>query len=197
MFYVIIILAGIFAMPAKALDGTSSPANVAPPIWVGPTLNMPDGEYWHNPNLLEEFQRLAQATPGGSGVDPLIGTWKLNAAKSTGSPWRSLTITFTVAEGQNLIAATDGVNNQGQQLRGTIRHTYDGMPHPTDGSPDADATIYTRLEDTISIVRFKQGKVAEVSQSIVVPNKTYTNTGILVVAATGKAEHFVLVFDRQ
>jgi hypothetical protein len=71
------------------------------------------------------------------------------------------------------------------------------MPDPTDGSPDADSSIYTRLEDTINVVRFKQGKVSEVSQSVIVPNKTFTNTGVGVVAATGKAEHFVLVFDRQ
>jgi hypothetical protein len=29
----------------------------------------------------------------GQGVDPLIGTWKLNAAKTTGSPYKSLTLT--------------------------------------------------------------------------------------------------------
>jgi hypothetical protein len=133
----------------------------------------------------------------GQGVDPLIGTWKLNTAKSTQSVFRSLTMTFTAAGGENLIAVADGVDSQGNPVHGTLRHTYDGVPHPTDGSPDADSTIYTRLEDTINIVRFKQGKVAEVSHSVIVPNKTYTNTGIGVVAATGKAEHFVLVFDRQ
>jgi hypothetical protein len=131
----------------------------------------------------------------GQGVDPLIGTWKLNAAKSTGSPWRSLTITFTAAGGQNLIGVTDAVDNQGKQIHGTLRHTYDGMPHPIDGSPDADSTSYTRLDDTINIVRFKQGKVVEVSQSVIVPNKTYTNTGVGTV--NGQVGHFVFVFERQ
>jgi len=133
----------------------------------------------------------------GQGVDPLIGTWKLNATKSTGSAWKSLTLTFTAAGGQNLVAAADGVDNQGKQVHGTLRHTYDGMPHPTDGSPDADSTIYTRLEDTINIVRFKQGKVVDVSQSVIVPNKTYTTTGVSINAANGQVGHFVLVFERQ
>jgi hypothetical protein len=129
----------------------------------------------------------------GQGVDPLIGTWKLNNAKSTGSAYRSLTLTFTAAGGQNLVAVTDGVDNQGTQVHGTLRHTYDGMPHPTEGSPDADSTSYTRLEDTINIVRFKQGKVAEVSQSVIIPNKTYTNTGAAVSAASGQVNHFSCV----
>jgi hypothetical protein len=133
----------------------------------------------------------------GQGVDPLIGTWKLNYEKSTGSAFRSLTLTFTAAGGQNLVAVTDGVDNQGNHVHGTLRHTYDGMPHPTEGTPDADSTSYTRLEDTINIVRFKQGKVTEVSQSIIVPNKTYTNSGATVSAASGQVNHFVLVFERQ
>ena len=131
----------------------------------------------------------------GQGVDPLIGRWKLNNAKSTGSGFRSLTLTFTAAGGQNLVAVTDGVDSQGNQVHGILRHTYDGMPHPTEGNPDADSTSYTRLEDTINIVRFKQGNVSEVSQSIIVPNKTYTNSGVGV--ANGQMVHFTLVFERQ
>ncbi len=131
----------------------------------------------------------------GQGVDPLIGTWKLNYEKSTGSGFRSLTLTFTAAEGRNLVAVTDGVDTQGNQLHGTLRHTYDGMPHPTDGAPDADSTSYTRLEDTINVVRFKRGKVVEVSQSIIVPGKTYTNSGVSVV--NGQIVHFTLVLERQ
>jgi hypothetical protein len=132
----------------------------------------------------------------GQGVDPLIGTWKLNAAKSTGSAYRSLTITFTAAEGQNLAGVSDGVDTQGNQVHGTLRHTYDGMPYPTTGAPDAfDSTRYIRLEDTISVVRFKQGKVVEVSQSVIVPGKTYTNSGVSVV--NGQIGHFTLVFERQ
>jgi hypothetical protein len=58
MFYIIVILVGIFAMPANALDGTPSSTNIAPLIAIAPIIqHMPDSEFWHNPNLLEEFQR--------------------------------------------------------------------------------------------------------------------------------------------
>jgi hypothetical protein len=131
----------------------------------------------------------------GQGVDPLIGTWKLNYEKSTRSGFRSLTLTFTAAEGRNLSAVADGVDSQCNQVHGTLIHTYDGMPHPTAGNPDADSTSYTRLEDTINVVRFKQGKVVEVSQSIIVTGKTYTNLGVSVV--NGQMVHFTLVLERQ
>jgi len=39
MFYIIVILAAIFAMPANALDGTRLPANVAPVIPISPNNN--------------------------------------------------------------------------------------------------------------------------------------------------------------
>jgi hypothetical protein len=159
MFYIIAIIAAIFAVPANALDGTSSPANVAPPIGVVPTRNMPDSEYWHNPNLLEEFQRLAQATLGAT-VDPLIGTWKMNPGKSTvvGLPMmKSQTLTWS-GEGQNLIDTADGVDSQGQAFKVVYRHIYDGQPHPTTGDPGYDASTYTRIGNTINIVRSNRGK---------------------------------------
>jgi hypothetical protein len=95
MFYIIVILAGIFAMPAF-----------------------------------------------GQGVDPLIGTWKLNVEKSTqvgGQEVKSATQTWT-GEGQNFTNTAEGVDAQGRAVKGIFRHIYDGMPHPTTGSPDYDST---------------------------------------------------------
>jgi hypothetical protein len=132
----------------------------------------------------------------GQGVDPLIGTWKFNAAKSTGALIRSGTLTFAAGAGQNLVGVSDAVDLQGNQFHGTLIHTYDGMPHSTTASPDYDATTYTRLGDTINIVRFKQGKVVEVSQSVIA-DKTYTNTGAYINPANGQVSHSVSVFDRQ
>jgi hypothetical protein len=133
----------------------------------------------------------------GQGVDPLIGTWKLNLEKSTGSAYRSLTLTFTAGEGQNLISTGDGVDNQGKQVHLVFLHTYDGMPHPTTGDPAvSDSSAYTWIGNTINIVRFRQGKTVDVSQGVIVPNKTYTVTGE-TIAANGQIVQYVLVNDRQ
>jgi hypothetical protein len=96
----------------------------------------------------------------GQGVDPLIGTWKLNLEKSTSTgltPPKSQINTWS-REGQTLIDTAEGVDAQGQPFKLVFRHIYDGMPHPTTGSPNYDSTAYTRIGNTINAVRFKQGK---------------------------------------
>ena len=134
----------------------------------------------------------------GQGVDPLIGTWKLNLEKSTsiGAPLqRSGTLTFT-GEGQNLVDTAEGIDAQGQAFKFVYQHIYDGMPHPTTGNPDYDQTTYTRIGNTINGVRFKQGKTVEVTQMVIVPGKTFTGTQE-GVDAKGQPYHRVLVYDRQ
>jgi hypothetical protein len=102
----------------------------------------------------------------GQGVDPLIGTWKMNVGKSIAigiQQFQSLIQNYS-GEGQNFIDTVDAVNDQGQVTRSVFRHIYDGMPHPTTGNPDYDSTAYTRIGNTINGVRFRQGKTVEVMQ---------------------------------
>jgi hypothetical protein len=133
----------------------------------------------------------------GQGVDPLVGTWKLNLEKSTSTLplFKSLTLTWS-GEGQNLIDTAEGVDPQGKASKVVFRHIYDGMPHATTGSPDYDTTIYHRIGNTINIVRFRQGKTAELGQAVIVPGKTYTLT-IEGTAANGQPYHSIQVYDRQ
>jgi hypothetical protein len=51
----------------------------------------------------------------GQGVDPLIGTWKYNPAKSTTTDEvpKNWTMTFT-GEGQTLINTAEGMDDQGR-----------------------------------------------------------------------------------
>jgi hypothetical protein len=134
----------------------------------------------------------------GQGVDPLIGTWKLNLEKSTstGPLPKSMIVTYSAAEG-GLIGINDVVGDANSQaFKVTFRHVYDGMPHPTTGSPDFDQTAYTRIGNTINVVRFRQGKAVEVAQIVIVPGKSTTNNAE-GIAANDQPYHSVLVFDRQ
>jgi hypothetical protein len=131
----------------------------------------------------------------GQGVDPLIGTWKLNNEKSINSQLKSSTQTWT-REGQNLINTAEGLDLQGQASKFVFRHIYDGMPHPTTGSPDYDQTTYTRVGNTINAVRFRQGKTVEVGQIVIVPGKTYSVTAE-GISANNQPYHYVLVFEKQ
>jgi hypothetical protein len=134
----------------------------------------------------------------GQGVDPLIGTWKFNPEKSTsvGVPQqRSQTNTWS-GDGQNFIDTVEGVDAQGQPYKLLLRHIYDGQPHPTTGSPNYDSTAYTRVGNTINAVRFRQGKVVEVGQFVIVPGKSYSLT-VEGINASGQSYRAVGVWDRQ
>jgi hypothetical protein len=80
----------------------------------------------------------------GQGIDPLLGTWKFNPEKSqtTDPPPRNWTLTFT-GEGQNFINTATGEDDQGGPFKVVLMHIYDGMPHPTMGTPDYDSTAFT------------------------------------------------------
>jgi hypothetical protein len=87
----------------------------------------------------------------GQGVDPLIGTWKLNLEKSTstGPLPKSQTITFT-RDGPNIVNNGEGLDAQGQPYKFVFRHIYDGQPHPTSGNPNYDSTLFSRIGNTVN-----------------------------------------------
>jgi hypothetical protein len=133
----------------------------------------------------------------GQGVDPLIGTWKLNLEKSTLAPPPPKSLISTISkEGDHLIGVLDLVRADGQTFKTVFQLIYDGQPHPTTGFPNYDSTAFTRIGNTINSVRFKQGNTAEVSQIIIDPGKTYT-VRAEGIDASGQPYHFVLVYDRQ
>jgi hypothetical protein len=133
----------------------------------------------------------------GQGVDPLIGTWKLNLEKSTANFPLPKSVSFTVVKnGENMVSTIEGVDAQGQSGKQVIQHIYDGMPHPATGNPNYDSVAFTRIGNTLNQIRFKNGKPVEISQVIIVPGKTFT-TNAEGVAANGNPYHYNYVFDRQ
>jgi hypothetical protein len=133
----------------------------------------------------------------GQGVDPLIGTWKYNPAKSTTTDEvpKNWTMTFT-GEGQTLINTAEGMDDQGRPFKTILKHIYDGKPYPVTGDDAFDTNAFTRVGNTINGVRFKNGKVVEVIQSVIVPGKTFTGT-YEGIDPNGQPYHGVRVFDRQ
>jgi hypothetical protein len=128
----------------------------------------------------------------GQGADPLIGTWKLNVEKSTA--------TFPITGGASFTVVKDGDNMvstvQGAAGKFVLPHIYDGMPHPVTGNPNFDSVVFNRIGNTLNQARFKNGKLIEISQAIIVPGKTFTNTAE-GIAPNGSSYHSVLVWDRQ
>jgi hypothetical protein len=145
---------------------------------------------------------LAAALPqaGFAQADPLLGTWKLNLARSTYAPDtapRSLTVTFQGA-GANMTATADNVDAAGKATRTVFMRIYDGMPHPTTGFPDYDSSAYTRVDaNTVIYTRMKAGKLVEAGSQVLSPDgRTNTIAGRGVDAA-GRPVNSVSVFEKQ
>jgi len=117
--------------------------------------------------------------------DPMIGTWKLNVAKSTYSPGpapRSFTFTAT-ASGQGTMAVLEGIDAAGMPIpRAVYTFVYDGQPHPVTGVLAYDATSGTRVNAyTYDFTNTKAGRVVQTARLV------YSTDGrTLTVVTTGE-----------
>jgi len=110
--------------------------------------------------------------------DPLVGTWKLNAAKSTGLPYKSGTSRIEPA-GAGVKFTVDLVGADGTVNKWGFTANYDGKDNPVSGnSPYGDAVALERVDaNTTRIISKLAGKVVT-TQTIVVSadGKTRTTT---------------------
>ena len=123
------------------------------------------------------FLAIAVGTAVAQGPEPLLGTWKLNPAKSK-APYTSGT---TVFEGtaDTLKGTVDLVGTDGTKFHWTFAAKYDGKDHPATGSsPYGDTLAITRVDkNTIRIVSKLAGKQTIVQTIVVAPDgKTRTTT---------------------
>jgi hypothetical protein len=132
--------------------------------------------------------------------DPLIGTWKLNLAKSTyspGPPPRSQTASFQ-AEGKGLRETLEAINAQGNSANGVFMIFDDGKSYPVMGNPAFDGQSFKRVnESTWWGIRTKAGKVVQtiiLAVSADGKTETATNRGI---DASGQQFYNVGIYDKQ
>jgi hypothetical protein len=141
------------------------------------------------------------ALPQGSFAQSssVIGTWKMNIGKSkfTGPPERSSTATFT-QDGQNIRGTNQVIDAQGNATTVVFMNIYDGMPHPTTGSPLYDASAYTRLDaNTVIISRFKAGKLVQVGTSVVSQDGKTMTGSLTGTQLNGQLGSEIEVYDKQ
>jgi hypothetical protein len=130
--------------------------------------------------------------------DPIVGTWKLNLAKSKYPTPAPKSMTLTVAPAAKGWAITvDAVGPDGQPQRWGYTSTFDGSENPVSGNPNVDAAVF-RSTETGGIVEYKKGGqvVSTTSSTISDDGKTMTVT-VKVPAAQGKEVTIVSVYDRQ
>jgi hypothetical protein len=123
---------------------------------------------------------LAIALVGGTALaqskDPLVGSWKLNVAKSKGAKSGSTTIE---AAGQGVTFTVDLVAADGTASHWSFTGNFDGKDNPVTGnSPWGNAAALERVDArTIRIVSKQNGKVMTTSTIVVAADgKTRTTT---------------------
>lgn len=137
---------------------------------------------------------------GAQAPDPLVGTWKLDLAKSTYKPGpapKSLTVVIDPA-GKGLKVAVDFVGADGVAMKYGYTSQRDGKDVPVTGNPNYDMAAVTQSSPTEgTIVYKKDGKAAvTVKTSVSKDAKTMTATAT-GTDPKGQATHNVLHFTKQ
>jgi hypothetical protein len=143
---------------------------------------------------------LAIATSAASAADSVIGTWKLNVAKSTFSPGpapKSQTRIYAESA-QGIVLTLKTVAADGTESTASLTFKYDGKPYAVSGNPDFDTVSLKRVDAlTVNGTQMKAG--------------VNVGTSVRAVSKDGKALTFkqkgthvggmkyddVLVYDRQ
>ena len=133
-------------------------------------------------------------------ADSVVGTWKLNLAKSTFSPGpgpKSQTRSYAeTAQGLTLSIKTTTAD--GKETTATLSFKDDGKPYPVSGNPDYDMVAVTRVDaSTVHSTQTKAGAaVGSGVRTVSKDGKTLTFAQKGTHAGGGKYDD-VLVYDRQ
>ncbi|MGA2399619.1 MAG: hypothetical protein ABSG30_16375 [Steroidobacteraceae bacterium] len=132
-------------------------------------------------------------------ADAVVGTWKLNVAKSkfSGTAPKSGTRVYSEgADGTTLDQKIVGADGKAMSMHASL--TYDGKPHALTGNPDADSGTGKAIDArTSDFALTKDGKAVGTVHRVVSANgKTLTvhNKG---THADGTSYDDTLVFDKQ
>lgn len=106
--------------------------------------------------------------------DPMMGTWKLNEAKSKITPGapKNTTVVYAAA-GDQIKITVDGTDGDGKPSHSEWTGKFDGKDYPVTGDTTADMRSYKKEGKDLELTNKKDGKV--------------TVTGKVSVSADGKS----------
>jgi len=132
--------------------------------------------------------------------NPLMGSWKLNVAKSkyTKGPSSTSGTTMIEAVGAGVKFTVDLVGADGKASHWAFTANYDGKDNPVTGnSPYGDAVALTRIDARTSRVVSKASGKVTVTQTIVVSGDGKTRTVTTKGTLGGQAVDSVAFYDKQ
>lgn len=132
--------------------------------------------------------------------DPVVGTWQLNASKSTfngGSAPKSQTRTYSQS-GPSITFVQKTVAADGATATNQATYQLDGKDYPITGAGDYDSLSGKQVNPQTATFTLKKGgkPVGTTSRTVSKDGKTMTSK-IQLTTAKGEKTQSVLVFDRQ
>lgn len=142
----------------------------------------------------------AMAIAAAGGADPVIGTWQLDASKSTftaGPALKSQTRTYSQS-GPSISLVMTSVSADGKE--GTTKTTYqlDGKDYPVTGTPDYDSLAGKQVDSHSAEFTLKKGgkSIGTSTRMVSKDGKTLTSK-MNVTLASGEKTHQTLVFHKK
>ena len=136
----------------------------------------------------------------GTDADPVVGTWKLNLAKSTfgGGPALKSQIRIYSQSARGTTLNMKSVSADGKETTTQTTYNVDGKDYPTTGNPDFDSLSGMRIDtNTTEFTLKKAGKqVGTIRRTVSKDGQTLT-LNFLITNANGVKLSQLSVFDKQ
>jgi hypothetical protein len=143
-------------------------------------------------------------TVAAQSPEPLLGTWKVNVAKSNYSPGPPPTFRSSVSIWESLGSGqfknvNDSVDAKGQPFGHTeIIFRFDGADYPYKGTAEPSTRAYKRIDGrTYEFVSKVNGKVTTITRAVIATDgktRTLTTTG---TDAQGQSVKTVVLWEKQ
>ena len=132
-------------------------------------------------------------------ADPMMGTWKLNEAKSKLAPGatKNHTVVYAAVPVDMMKVTVDGVDKDGKAAHNEWTGKFDGKDYPVTGDPTSDTRAYTKVNDHHLDMIVKKGGKVTTTGSIVVAADGKTRTVNTTSDATGTTVKSTGVYDKQ
>ena len=139
-------------------------------------------------------------TAAGIDADPVVGTWKLNLAKSTfgGRPALKSQIRTYSQSAQGMTLNMKSVSADGKETTTQTTYHLDGKDHPSMGNPDFDSLSGMQIDtNTVEFTLKRAGKpVGKIRRAVSKDGKILT-INFVITNANGVQTAALTVFDKQ
>ena len=131
--------------------------------------------------------------------DAMMGTWKLNEAKSkigAGSP-KNNTVVIEAA-GENVKVTMDGVDPTGKPTHSEWTGKFDGKQYPVTGDANSDTRSYETIDDrTFEVSAKTKGKVSVSGRVVVSADGKARTAHVKGTSPSGEKYETTAVYDKQ